>query len=225
MPTTVTAAVAPCMKRHIYNMYQDTINQPLPHFFSPAMGTCCFLISYLFYLPLKLSRPFLYLFLPTLLQVLLALSFCLSLPVPLEVSLSLLVLSTPLSTLLPLPPLSSSTPIVEIRQAIYIFLHGCLTSHSLNKVLLYCFCTCICTIGQCVNMSLCMNWCVWYLIGGYNEFVFVYVFIFLLLMICIWESGKSSMQGLLPCVCMCSCWNMGGGILAYTHWVYHSWAL
>ena len=121
MPTTVTAAVVLCMKLSMY----DTVKQPLPHP-SPLLSslscneTCCFggFFVCFFYIPywfIYLSIPLSFPPSPT------ALSF--SLPLPPVLSLSSRSCSRP-----------PSTSIVEFRQAIYIFLPGCLTSHSLNKV-------------------------------------------------------------------------------------------
>lgn len=116
MPTTVTAVVL-CIKQYIYDSYQDTVKLPFPHSLSLLKWDLLFSYHiYQFYFPLLLffSIP--------IVPSRRALPFCLPC-----FALSLLAL---LLILVSRPP---STFFVEFRQAIYIFLPGCLTSHSLNK--------------------------------------------------------------------------------------------
>lgn len=113
-------------------------NPPPPPPLHSCYKPCCFLIPSWFHLPLLQILPYLS-------------------PPPLIAHSSLLflppVVSLPLFLLLLLVSRPPSTSFVEFRQAIYIFLPGCLTSHSLNKVGFYCFCACVCSLGQCVEVS------------------------------------------------------------------------
>lgn len=79
-----------------------------------------FVIAHWLYVPQQLCRCLRSSFLPSI-------SFCLSL------SSSSLVVSLDPSPFSPYTT-TTTTSIVEFRQAIYIFLPGCFTSHSLNKV-------------------------------------------------------------------------------------------
>lgn len=171
MPTTVTAVVL-CIERYIYASYQDTVKLPLPH--SLSLLKWDLLFSYpihQLYFPLLLF--FLYLWFP--------LPFCLPC-----FALSLLAL---LLILVSRPP---STSFVEFRQAIYIFLPGCLTSHSLNKVFFIvsvhsdsaqmCVCTCV-AAHSCV--SLCRG-----VDGSISLFLFVGLFSAWFLLPVLQEQGE-----------------------------------
>ncbi len=117
------------------------------------------------------------------LQSLIALSFCL--PLSLSFSFSLFLLLIIVSR----PP---STSIVEFRQAIYIFLPGCLTSHSLNKVCFIVFARLYTrTVCECVFVHASQQ------IGAYESFcrgfmsLFFLYFFFYFLMVSIWVCNRS----------------------------------
>lgn len=109
MPATVTAAVMLCMKLYIYDSCQDAGKRALPPPVSSSdINTGLFTpLTGFPYSPFFLSIPY----------SSFSISFC---------TLPLLI-----------PPASQPphpTSIVGFRQAIYIVLPGCLTSHPLNKV-------------------------------------------------------------------------------------------
>ena len=139
--------------------------------------TCCF-----FYLFFLFHTGFIYLSIPLS-----------SLPSPKALSFSL-----------PLPPVfrlfsrscsrPPSTSIVEFRQAIYIFLPGCLTSHSLNKV---CFIVSARVYAHsdsawpCVCTCVAANWCVGALVGVCTALSLVLFVCYLSSCFVLWVCSKS----------------------------------
>lgn len=177
------------MKRYIHDSYQDTVKQPLPHsspllspplISSPARRPAVFWFHTGFYFPLQLSSSIY----TSLLASNPYSSFVLfhSLPPVLSLFLYLLFL------LVSRPP---STSFVEFRQAIYIFLPGCLTSHSLNKVCFIVFAGVYAhldSVWACVCTCTATDWSVWVLVGVCMA---LSLFLFFFLMVYKWVCNRS----------------------------------
>lgn len=149
-PPSICQQLWPLLSSFVWKWYvwwrKGTSPTPLlPHSETPPH----IVIAHWLYVPQQLCRCLRSSFLPSI-------SFCLSL------SSSSLVVSLDPSPFSPYT--TTTTSIVEFRQAIYIFLPGCFTSHSLNKVFFIVFLFWVhvkASAHMCVCKCAAAKWRIW----------------------------------------------------------------